>query len=87
MSGNDEQPDTNAGSAGTAEVAGSAGRDTDSGGVAATGTDPDTDTLSATDAGRETPADRRLTCAVEGMHCAGCVANVEKALRGVPGVV
>ena len=30
--------------------------------------------------------DTQLTCTVEGMHCAGCVASVEKALRGVSGV-
>ncbi len=32
------------------------------------------------------PSAERLICDVEGMHCAGCVANVEKALRSVPGV-
>src|SRR3989442_16001159 len=28
----------------------------------------------------------RVTVAVRGMHCASCVAKVEGALRGVPGV-
>src|SRR5215813_15270701 len=28
----------------------------------------------------------RLDFPVKGMHCAGCVAKVERALRGVPGV-
>ena len=27
-----------------------------------------------------------IVCDIEGMHCAGCVANVEKAIRSVPGV-
>jgi Cu+-exporting ATPase len=30
---------------------------------------------------------QRLTIPVGGMHCAGCVANIERALRGVTGVV
>ena len=29
---------------------------------------------------------RKATIAIEGMHCAACVAKVEKALRAVPGV-
>lgn len=29
---------------------------------------------------------RKTTIAIEGMHCAACVAKVEKALRAVPGV-
>ncbi|MBL8825652.1 MAG: cadmium-translocating P-type ATPase [Planctomycetaceae bacterium] len=32
------------------------------------------------------PAGERVTLSVEGMHCAGCVANVERALSGVEGV-
>src|SRR5215831_18815861 len=28
----------------------------------------------------------RLDFSIKGMHCAGCVAKVERALRGVPGV-
>ena len=28
-----------------------------------------------------------LTLEVKGMHCAGCVANVEKSLKAQPGVV
>jgi Cu+-exporting ATPase len=31
-------------------------------------------------------ATERLTLPVRGMHCAGCVGKVERALRGVPGV-
>ncbi len=30
--------------------------------------------------------DRQATLEIEGMHCASCVAHVERALRGVPGV-
>ena len=30
---------------------------------------------------------QRLVLDIEGMHCAGCVARVEKALAGVPGVL
>src|SRR5215475_12513461 len=29
---------------------------------------------------------QRLDLAISGMHCAGCVARVEKVLRGLPGV-
>lgn len=36
-------------------------------------------------AAHETAADH-LRLSVEGMHCAGCVGNVEKALRSVEGV-
>ena len=30
---------------------------------------------------------RRTTIAIEGMHCAACIARVEKALKAVPGVL
>ena len=30
---------------------------------------------------------RRTTIAIEGMHCAACIAKVEKALKAVPGVL
>ena len=31
-------------------------------------------------------ADRQIDLAIKGMHCASCVARVEKALTGIPGV-
>ncbi|HKJ66645.1 MAG TPA: copper ion binding protein, partial [bacterium] len=31
-------------------------------------------------------SDRKTTLQIEGMHCASCVASVEKSLRNVPGV-
>ncbi len=31
--------------------------------------------------------EEQITCDVRGMHCAGCVGNVEKAISGVPGVM
>src|SRR5690349_21788777 len=34
----------------------------------------------------ETAERTRLDFPIKGMHCAGCVAKVERALRGVPGV-
>lgn len=37
-------------------------------------------------AAHETVAPDHVRLAVEGMHCAGCVGNVEKALQSVPGV-
>ena len=33
------------------------------------------------------PQRQRVVLDIEGMHCASCVARVEKALAGVPGVV
>ena len=30
--------------------------------------------------------DTRLDLPIKGMHCAGCVGKVERALQGVPGV-
>lgn len=33
-----------------------------------------------------TPSDARLLLDVEGMHCASCVANVQRAIEAVPGV-
>jgi Cu+-exporting ATPase len=33
-----------------------------------------------------TTQDNRIELTVRGMHCAGCVGSVERALRGVPGV-
>ncbi len=34
----------------------------------------------------ETDRETQITCDVRGMHCAGCVANVEKTISGIPGV-
>ena len=31
-------------------------------------------------------SETRLDLPVKGMHCAGCVGKVERALQGVPGV-
>jgi len=31
--------------------------------------------------------EEQITCNVRGMHCAGCVANVEKTISAVPGVI
>ncbi|MYB33451.1 MAG: heavy-metal-associated domain-containing protein, partial [Acidobacteria bacterium] len=35
---------------------------------------------------RETAGDGRFEARVVGMHCAGCVASIEKAVTGLPGV-
>ena len=43
-------------------------------------------TLPAASSGAEETATRTLTLPVEGMSCAGCAANVERALESVPGV-
>ncbi|HLF03624.1 MAG TPA: copper ion binding protein, partial [Dehalococcoidia bacterium] len=39
-----------------------------------------------TTTGKDTNQDKHLTLPVEGMTCASCVAHVEGALKGVPGV-
>ena len=48
--------------------------------------DSETNVETGTDTAGESGGETQITCDVRGMHCAGCVANVEKAISGVSGV-
>ena len=42
--------------------------------------------MNAASPGPLTAGDETTVLVVPGMHCAGCMAKVERALQGVPGV-